>query len=45
MRFPFQLAPILGTFIISQYSYETLWWTSGIASVLTGIGFWFTTKK
>lgn len=38
-------SPILGTFIIDQYSYETLWWTSGIASVLTGIGFWFTTKK
>jgi len=37
-------SPIMSTFIIDQYGYSNLWWLSGIASVLVGIGFWFNTK-
>lgn len=38
------ISPIMGTVIIEHYGYSTLWWLSGIASVLVGIGFWFNTK-
>lgn len=38
------LSPILSTYIIDHYGYDSLWWLSGIASVFVGIGFWFNTK-
>ena len=38
-------SPIIGTFIIGHYGFETLWWVSGIASVFVAIGFWFTTRE
>lgn len=38
------LSPILSTFIIDQYGYPWLWWISGVASVLVGIGFWINTR-
>ena len=38
-------SPIIGTYIIGHHGFEMLWWISGIASVLVGIGFWFVTKK
>lgn len=34
------LAPILGTYIIANYNFETLWWVIGIASLVTGVGFY-----
>ena len=37
-------SPIMGTFIIERYGFDTLWWVSAGASVLVGIGFWITTK-
>lgn len=39
------LSPILSTMVIDLYGYDILWWLSGIASVLVGIGFWFNTKN
>ena len=38
-------SPIIGTFIIGHYGFETLWWASGIASVFVGAGFWLVTRK
>ena len=39
------ISPIMSTYIIDQYSYSSLWWFSGIAAVLVGIGFWYNTKN
>jgi len=38
-------SPIMSTLIIDHFGFEILWWFSGIASVLVGIGFWFNTKR
>ena len=38
------ISPLMSTFIIDQYGFETLWWFSGIASAIVGTGFWFNTK-
>ena len=32
------LAPYLGTSILSRYNFEVLWWVTGIASLITGLG-------
>lgn len=34
------VAPFLGTSIIAKYNFETLWWVIGIASLVTGVGFY-----
>lgn len=34
------VAPYLGTSIIASYNFEVLWWVTGIASLLTGVGFY-----
>jgi len=38
------LSPIMGTFIIEQYGFETLWWASMILAALVGLGFYITTR-
>ncbi len=39
------LSPLISTWIIDTHGFVPLWWLSGIFSALTGIGFWFVTKK
>ena len=36
----FVLAPAMGTTILSNYSFEVLWWTCGLLSIATAIGFY-----
>jgi predicted MFS family arabinose efflux permease len=38
------LAPYLGSKIISNYGFETLWWGTGIIAILIAIGFYFVTR-
>ncbi|MGV3589561.1 MAG: MDR family MFS transporter [Adhaeribacter sp.] len=39
------LAPYLGTSIVANYGFTTLWWLAGIFSVITAIGFWLVTPR
>lgn len=39
------ISPLLSTFIIDHFGYSNLWWFSGVAGVVVGIGFWFNTKS
>jgi len=39
------LSPLISTWIIDKHGFVPLWWLSGLFSVLTGLGFWFVTKK
>jgi predicted MFS family arabinose efflux permease len=39
------LAPYLGTSVVANYGFYTLWWMAGIFSVLTAIGFMVVTPK
>jgi predicted MFS family arabinose efflux permease len=38
-------SPIMGTFIIGRYGFDSLWWVSGFTAVAVGLGFWFVTRK
>ncbi len=38
-------SPLLSTFIIDHYGFETLWWSSGIFGIFIGAGFYFITRK
>ena len=35
------IAPFLGTSIIARWGFSTLWWATGMASLLTAAGFYF----
>jgi len=35
------LAPYLGTLIIDQYGFATLWYCIGILAIITAAGFYF----
>lgn len=37
-------SPFLGTYIADHYGFATLWWVTGLACILTGIGFYFLMK-
>ncbi|RDV13428.1 MFS transporter [Pontibacter diazotrophicus] len=39
------IAPLLGTSIISTYSFATLWWVTGIMAVVTAIGLYWVVQK
>ncbi|MDB5264085.1 MAG: transporter, partial [Adhaeribacter sp.] len=39
------LAPFLGTTVVANYGFTTLWWLAGILSVLTALGFMLITPK
>lgn len=41
----FVLAPYIGTTIIDNYGYETLWWSVGSAALFIAIGFYFAIKN
>jgi len=38
------IAPYLGSRIISNYGFETLWWGTGIVAVIVAIGFYYITR-
>ncbi len=39
------LSPIMGTFIIEQFGFETLWWLSLAFAALVGLGFYLLTRR
>ncbi|WP_162052025.1 MFS transporter [Pontibacter pamirensis] len=39
------IAPLLGTTIISTYSFATLWWVIGVMAVITAIGLYWVVQK
>lgn len=39
------ISPLLSTLIIGKLGYESLWWLSGLASVLLGVGLYFVVRK
>jgi predicted MFS family arabinose efflux permease len=39
------LSPALGATVITHHGFNTLWWITGILSILIGIGFYFNTRK
>jgi predicted MFS family arabinose efflux permease len=41
----FVLSPAIGAAVITHMGYPALWWITGIVSILTGIGFYYNTKK
>jgi predicted MFS family arabinose efflux permease len=41
----FVLAPVLGTMVIDNHGFNTLWWLVGIFAVFTAIGYYFTLKR
>lgn len=38
-------SPFLGTLTVEHFGFETLWWATGILSVIVGIGFYFLMKR
>lgn len=41
----FIIAPILGTFVITHFGYNNLWWLMGVISLITLTGFYFVVPK
>jgi MFS family permease len=41
----FIISPITGTFIVTHYGYNVLWWTMGVLSVVTFAGLWMVTGR
>ena len=39
------ISPAMSTFIIDKHGYETLWWFSGAAAIIVGVGLWFNTRN
>ena len=39
------IAPFLGTSIIAQYGFGTLWWSTGLLALFTGAGMFFLIRK
>jgi predicted MFS family arabinose efflux permease len=40
----FVLSPLITSQIISRFGFDTLWWSTGIVSILIGVGLRFITK-
>jgi MFS family permease len=41
----FIIAPMLGTGIVTHFGFDVLWWSMGLLSILTLIGFWLIVPK
>ncbi|MDN4166853.1 MFS transporter [Cytophagales bacterium LB-30] len=39
------LAPYLGTHLVANYGFDTLWWASGALSIFTALGMWVVVRK
>jgi predicted MFS family arabinose efflux permease len=41
----FILGPFLGTSLIDQYGFDTLWWAGGALALVTAAGFFVLVRK